>query len=107
MKPGSNVTAARSITFAPAGIEPDLASPTAVILLSATITTALSIGAAPVPSIRRAARNAHTPFPSGGSGLMPKGVEFCGRAATQRQTIKVSTTTNILQLLTVDSSLLN
>src|SRR5947209_19225361 len=102
MKPGSRVTSPRSMTFAPEGIGTDLASPTAVILLSVTITTALLIGAAPVPSIRRAARNANTPFPSGGSGRMPKGVEFCGRAATNRQRNRVSTTKNDLQLITVD-----
>jgi hypothetical protein len=54
----------------------DPAVPTAAIKLSVTTTTALLIGAAPVPSISRAAFITTVPFPIGGSGVN-RGVGVC------------------------------
>ena len=70
MKPGNRVTSPRSIVLALPGILTDPAAPTAVILLSVTTTTALLIGAAPVPSISRAALNTTVPLPTGASGVI-------------------------------------
>src|SRR6185369_4977760 len=70
MKPGIRVTSPRSISLALAGTVTLPAVPTAVIVLSVTTTTALFIGAAPVPSINRAAFSTTTPLPTGGSGVI-------------------------------------
>src|SRR5215213_1399828 len=70
MKPGMRVTSPRSIILAFAGTVTLPAVPTAVIVLSVTTTTALLIGAAPVPSISRAAFSTTTPLPTGGSGVI-------------------------------------
>src|SRR6185369_1748097 len=60
----------RSIVLAFAGTPTAAAVPTAVIVLSVTTITALFIGAAPVPSISRAAFSTTTPLPIGGSGVI-------------------------------------
>src|SRR6266849_2493611 len=99
MKPGSKVTSPRSMTFAPEGMRTDLLSPTEVILSLVTMTTAFVIGAAPVPSIKRAAFNTTTPLPSEGSGRMPMGAGFCGSTETHRQEIKISAKRNCLEVL--------
>src|SRR6185503_9159287 len=70
MKPGIRVTSPRSIILAFAGTVTAPAVPTAVIELSVTTMTALLIGAAPVPSISRAAFSTTTPLPTGGSGVI-------------------------------------
>src|SRR6185437_1755668 len=63
--------------------------PTAVIILFVTTTTALLIGAAPVPSISRAAFSTTTPLPTGGSGM----IRVC--AATSEWTSNNATQTNL------------
>src|SRR6185295_18879260 len=85
MNPGISVTSPRSIIFAFAGTRTEPAGPTAVIVLSVTTTTALLIGAAPVPSIKRAAFNTTTPFPNGASGVM-RGVCDNSKGANRQRT---------------------
>jgi hypothetical protein len=74
MNPGISVTLPRSIVFASGGTLTDAAVPTAVMVLSVTTTTALLIGAAPVPSINLAAFRTTVPFPVGASGV----IRLCG-----------------------------
>jgi hypothetical protein len=65
------------------------------------ITMALLSGGAPVPSISRAARNATTPLPSGGSGRIPIGAGFCGITEMQRHEIRVSAVERSLKVFTL------
>src|SRR5260370_5894225 len=100
MTPGRSVTPPSALIFAPGGMRTELASPTAAILLSVTMTTALVIGAAPVPSIRRAARKATIPLPTGGSGRIPIGAELWGITEMERQETRAQTNRNNLYVLT-------
>src|SRR5207253_7049783 len=90
----------RLITFTPAGMRTEVASPTAVIRLLVTITMALLIAGEPVPSIRRAARSATTPLPSGDSGRIPIGDGFCGSTEMHRQLNKIRAVNISLKFLT-------
>src|SRR6185295_9040521 len=90
MNPGMRDTSPRSIVFAFAGTRTEPAGPTAVIVLSVTTTTALLIGAAPIPSIRRAALITTTPFPIGASGVMRGVCDNAKGANRQRKSMEAS-----------------
>src|SRR3954447_10652542 len=63
MNPGSSVALPRSTVRAPLGMVTELAGPTATIRSSVTTTTPFWIGAAPVPSMTRAALRTTVPEP--------------------------------------------
>src|SRR5688572_20249047 len=100
MNPGIKVTSPRSIILAFAGTLTDPAAPTAVIVLSVTTTTALLIGALPVPSINRAAFRTTIPFPIGGSGVMRPGAT-CATTGTQTEWIRNNATVANFKFFTV------
>jgi hypothetical protein len=89
--------------LAPAGILTLPLVPTATMLLSVTTTTALLMGAAPVPSIKRDAFKTMVPFPTGASGRICGG-GTCEYVAEMETQIRTNARKKIFGVFTNDAS---